>query len=276
MASNTALAVSVSPPTTEVASVIEIEDESNLNFDSSTVKRFSVSSSSGKSTSVGGNNNGGGGKIRPVARGTDGDGGFDRNDHFRTIAADGASQLSSLGTNREAESVSEQELNLWNSILDEASQMQASVIDESLDHETMKRFVSPIKANTESDDYADYFKTELLYQISLQREPNNSLLLANYAQFLYLVTQDCDRAEEYFKRAIGVEPADAEALNKYASFLWKVRKDLWAAEETFLEAISADPTNSYYAANYAHFLWNTGAEDTCFPLDPPDATQEES
>ncbi|XP_031271117.1 uncharacterized protein LOC116129524 [Pistacia vera] len=284
MASNPALAVSVSPPTTEVASVIEVEENRNLNSGSSSIKSFTVSSSSGKATSIGGNNNGGGGKIRPVASGTDGDGGFDRIDHFRTIVPDGASQLSSLGTTREAESVSEQlvkeeEMNLWNSILNEASQMQASVRgDESLDHETMQRFVSPIKANIESDEYADYFKTELLYQISLQREPQNPLLLANYAQFLYLVAHDYDRAEEYFKRAIGVEPADAdaEAFNKYASFLWKARKDLWAAEETFLEAIAADPTNSYYAANYAHFLWNTGAEDTCFPLDSPDATQEEA
>lgn len=83
-----------------------------------------------------------------------------------------------------------------------------------------------------------------------------------------------NRAEEYFKRAIHVQPPDAEAYNKYATFLWKAKKDLWAAEETFLEAISADPSNSYYAANYAHFLWNTGGEDTCFPLDPSDNTQE--
>jgi len=83
-----------------------------------------------------------------------------------------------------------------------------------------------------------------------------------------------NRAEDYFKRAAGVEPHDAEAYSKYATFLWRVKKDLWAAEETFLEAISADPSNSYYAANYAHFLWNTGGEDTCFPLDSPDTTQE--
>lgn len=83
-----------------------------------------------------------------------------------------------------------------------------------------------------------------------------------------------NRAEEYFKEAIGVEGADAEAYNKYATFLWKVKKDLWGAEETYLEAISAEPTNSYYAANYAHFLWNTGAEDTCFPLSSPDTSQE--
>ena len=83
-----------------------------------------------------------------------------------------------------------------------------------------------------------------------------------------------NRAEEYFKRAVAVEPADAEAYNKYATFLWKGKNDLWGAEETYLEAISAEPSNSYYAANYAHFLWNTGGEDTCFPLNPPDTSQE--
>lgn len=85
-----------------------------------------------------------------------------------------------------------------------------------------------------------------------------------------------NRAEEYFKRAIGTEPPDAEAYSKYATFLWRAKNDLWAAEETFLEAISADPTDSHYAANYAHFLWNTGGEDTCFPLDNPETTQEEA
>ena len=82
------------------------------------------------------------------------------------------------------------------------------------------------------------------------------------------------RAEEYFKRAVAVEPPEAEAFDKYAAFLWQVRNDLWAAEETFLEAMSADPGNSYYAANYAHFLWNTGGDDTCFPLDSPEAWWE--
>ncbi|XP_047962219.1 uncharacterized protein LOC125207056 [Salvia hispanica] len=115
---------------------------------------------------------------------------------------------------------------------------------------------------------------ELLYQTELAQEPNNPLLLANYAQFLYLVVRDLDRAEDYFKRATEVEPKDAEALNKYANFLWAVRNDLWAAEETYLEAIAAEPSNSYYAANYAHFLWNTGGEDTCFPLSSPEAESD--
>ncbi|KAJ9146783.1 hypothetical protein P3X46_029010 [Hevea brasiliensis] len=275
MGSNVAIAAAPPPvsyaATTESVSVVEIQDQNRQKFDSSSLKTFSISSSGGKSTLIGGNN-GDGGKVRPVASGTDGDGLFDRSDQFRTFVPDGASQLTSLRTTEEAESVSGQgtreEECTWNSIVDEASKMQV------LDHETTQRFVSPIKANVEPDDYSDYFRTELLYQTRLSQDPNNPLLLANYAQFLYVVAHDYNRAEDYFKRAVRAEPVDAEAFSKYASFLWRVRKDLCAAEETFLEAINADPTNSYYAANYAHFLWNTGAEDTCFPLCSQDNPQE--
>ncbi|GAB4859968.1 hypothetical protein Ancab_011447 [Ancistrocladus abbreviatus] len=78
-----------------------------------------------------------------------------------------------------------------------------------------------------------------------------------------------------FQRAVKAEPKDAEAYSKYAMFLWQARNDLWAAEETFQEAMAADPDNPFYAANYAHFLWNTGAEDTCYPLSPPDSPLDE-
>lgn len=266
MGTNTA--IDASQPlaaTTELISIIENQDESQ--FDSSTIKTFLVSG--GKTASVGGNN-GGGGKIRSVSSGTEGD---DRSDHHRTIFTDGVSQTSSIGTSEESVSgqvTREEELSLWNSVVDEASKLQGVSREESLDHETMQKFVSPVNAKIEQDEYADYFRTELLYQSGLNQEPNNSLLLANYAQFLYLVAHDYDRAEEYFKRAVRVEPADAEAYNKYASFLWMAKKDLWAAEETYLEAIAADPSNTYYAANYAHFLWNTGGEDTCYPLSSQD------
>ncbi|OMO90499.1 RNA-processing protein, HAT helix [Corchorus olitorius] len=280
MGSNAALAATAANPTpASYVSVVEEQDQKHQKFDSSSIKSFSVSSSSGKTTSIGGNN-GGGGKVRPVASGTDGEAWFDRADQFSTIVPDGASQLSSPGTTGEAQTEStsgratrEEELSLWNSIVDEALKMQASFRGETLDQETIQRFISPVTAKIETDaDYEDYFRTELLYQTGLTQEPNNPLLLANYAQFLYLVAHDYDRAEEYFKKAIQVEPADAEAYSKYASFLWRVKNDLWAAEETFLEAISADPNNSFYAASYAHFLWNTGGEDTCFPLTSPDTT----
>ncbi|KAL3530862.1 hypothetical protein ACH5RR_010184 [Cinchona calisaya] len=282
MANNTAALAATPHPQVYAAStesVSEVGDQSHgkKKFDSSYIKTFLVSSSSGKSTSVGGNNGGGGGKYRPVASGTDGDGMADRfsSDFHQTIVPEGVSSIGNPSRISEEESVSgqvtgEEEMILWNSVVEEASKMQSAVRDDALDHETMQRFVSPVSSKIESDDYVDYFRTELLYQTGLAQELNNPLLLANYAQFLYLVVQDYDRAEDYFKRAAKVEPKDPEALNKYASFLWQVRKDLWAAEETYLEAISAEPSNSYYAANYAHFLWNTGGEDTCFPLDSPD------
>lgn len=273
MGHNTSIAATSPPYTTEAASLVEAQDHKTHKFDSSAIKTFSVSSNGGRTTSIGGNN-GGGGKIRPVASGNDGDGGFNQSEQFRAVLPDGASQLSSFGTTEAASEAREKEVALWNSIVDEASKMQALFRDEALDRETIQKFVSPVNAKIESDDYEEYFRTDLLYQTSLSREPNNPLLLANYAQFLHLVAHDCDRAEEYFKRATAVEPPDAEAYNKYATFLWRVRNDLWAAEETFLEAINADPGNSHYAADYAHFLWNTGGEDTCFPLTSPDTSLE--
>ncbi|KAK7850466.1 uncharacterized protein LOC111985897 [Quercus suber] len=279
MGHNAAIAASLPQVGSQMESMVEIQDQK---FDSSTIKTFSASSSSGKMTSIGGNS-GGGGKVRPIASGTDGDGGFDVSNQYRTILPDGSSsssssQLSSYGTTREAaeSETREEEANLWNSVVEEASEMQSSLRHEALDQETMQRFVSPVIARIEADnDYADYFKTGLLYQVGLAQDPNNPLLLANYAQFLYVVAHDYDRAEEYFKKAVGVEPRDAEAYNKYATFLWRVKNDLWAAEETFQQAIDADPNNSSYAANYAHFLWNTGAEDTCFPLGSLDNNTQE-
>ncbi|KAL2508301.1 Tetratricopeptide repeat (TPR)-like superfamily protein [Forsythia ovata] len=264
--------------TMETVSVVEDQSRVEQKFDSSAVKTFKLSSSNGKTASIGGGN-GGGGKYRPVASGTDGDGRFDESGYHRTIVPDELSSVGNPSRTGEEESVSgqvarEEEVSLWNSIVEEASRMQAAKTGEALDLETRQNLVPPVNAKIEADDYAEYFRTELLYQTGLAREPNNPLLLANYAQFLYLVAQDYDRAEDYFKRAAKVEPKDAEALNKYANFLWQVKKDLWAAEETYLEAITAEPNNSYYAANYAHFLWNTGGEDTCFPLDSPDPSPD--
>ncbi|WZY90012.1 hypothetical protein YC2023_046747 [Brassica napus] len=260
ISTNSALAAATAPP--QITTVTE------LTTDSSVVKTFFVSSPNGNTASVGGNNNGGGGNVRPVLNGADGD---DGSEQFKTIIPEGVSStLGSTTTESEETSVSGQdELRLWNSVVEEAEEMQFSNTDSALlDHETRKRFVSPLDARVEeADGEIDYFRTELLYQTGLSQEPNNPLLLANYAQFLYIVSNDYDRAEEYFKRAVGVEPKDAEALSKYATFLWRARDDLWAAEETFLEAIDADPTNSFYAANYANFLWNTGGDETCFPLD---------
>ncbi|KAI7735391.1 hypothetical protein M8C21_008331 [Ambrosia artemisiifolia] len=229
--------------TTSALPNVSMESVMNSNtyteYNHSSMKTFCMNSGE-RTTSVGGNN-GGGRKFKQVASGNDGNDKFDQFDTFL---------LENLGRVRANEEA-----------------VLGHQMNGGLDREMMKRFVSPVTARIEAEDVEDYLRTEVLYQMGLSQEPDNPLLLANYAQFLYVVARDYDRAEDYFKRASMVEPKDAEALNKYASFLWNVRKDLWAAEETYLEAISADPNNSFYAANYAHFLWNTGGEDTCFPLD---------
>ncbi|CAJ2640261.1 unnamed protein product [Trifolium pratense] len=262
MSSNNAIAAVVTPPP-ETSSIVEFRDNESRGhhgfhkFDSSAIKTFSITNGNNTASVDGGT--GGGGKYKPVASGFDGDGRFDQTGTGLSnggVYKTGENETESVQENNE-----EEETKLWEAMVEEASRNEVG-----LDHEAMKKFVSPVSAKIDSDDYAEYLRTELVYQTALSQEPNNVLLLANYAQFLYIVTHEFDRAEEYFKRAIEVEPPDAEAFNKYANFLWKVKNDLWAAEETYLEAISAEPSNTYYAANYAHFLWNTGGEDTCFPL----------
>ncbi|KAL8525745.1 hypothetical protein ACS0TY_015108 [Phlomoides rotata] len=192
-------AIAATPPVQSYASTMEevsspmVEDQSpsNSKFDSSIVRSLKLSSSSGKTASVGGNN-GGGGRQKPIASGTDGDGRFDESNYYYHTS--GGSSVLNPSRNSGEESVStqgsiEEESNLWNSIVEEASQMQR---DESLDQETIQRFVSPVDADIEADDQSEYFKTELLYQTGLVQEPNNPLLLANYAQFLYLVAREFD------------------------------------------------------------------------------------
>ncbi|XP_058198874.1 uncharacterized protein LOC131314336 [Rhododendron vialii] len=269
MSNATAIAAPPPSPAALTESVSAYEDQTHNNhkkFDSSAIKTFSVN---GKTVSIGGSDGGGGGLPR-IASGTDGDGRFDETTSLDYGAASATGNTVSTG-DEESASAREEELRAWNAMVEEAAMMQGEARDESLNQETVQRFVSPVTVKIEGDgDYPDYFRTELVYQTRLAEDPDNCVLLANYAQFLYVVVHDYDRAEEYFRRAVKAEPPDAEALSKYAGFLWQAKKDLWAAEETYLEAISAEPTNSYYAANYAHFLWNTGGEDTCFPIDNTD------
>ncbi|KAF3795589.1 hypothetical protein EJ110_NYTH00202 [Nymphaea thermarum] len=265
MGHNTALAAPAPPPvvaSTIVSVAAPASENKTPKFDI-----MSFSSSSGKTLTVGGGSGGGTRKSPPVAGGTEGgDGRLERELLFD------ASTLSSTGGNSTTTSgrgaaTKEDEWSVWGSFVEEAARMQAEYRGEALDHETVRELVSPVVADIEPDDPTTYFRTQLVYQKAIEENPDNPLLLSNYAQFLYVVVHDHDRAEEYFQRAVRAQPPDAEALSRYANFLWLARKDITAAEETFLEAIAADPGNTFYAGNYAHFLWNTGGEDTCYPLD---------
>ncbi|KAJ3668878.1 hypothetical protein LUZ60_010828 [Juncus effusus] len=252
MSNTVAIAAPLPPPQTSVMSVTDSAYDHNTQpwFDQMT-------SNSGRTASVGGSGSGGG-KVRPVTGATD-DG------PSSSYISNG---IISQGVSVSRETEDEDEVAAWNEIVEEAYQMQAGVKDESLmDGDILKWMIAPITVQIEADGASDYVETELRYYRSIQEDPQNPLLLSNFAQFLHTVLNDHDRAEEYYKKAAGIEPADAEALSRYATFLWLAKDDISAAEETYLQAIEADPGNTYYAANYAHFLWNTGGDDTCFPLD---------
>lgn len=53
---------------------------------------------------------------------------------------------------------------------------------------------SPIEMNLDaSKNYGQYYRTDLLYRMRLSHDPNNPLLLCNYAQFLHLFAHEFDR-----------------------------------------------------------------------------------
>lgn len=62
-----------------------------------------------------------------------------------------------------------------------------------IDREVSRKLVAPVQASISPDNYICYDRTDLEYQHALDLEPVNVLLLANYAQFLYLVRHDNNR-----------------------------------------------------------------------------------
>ncbi|KAL2317144.1 hypothetical protein Fmac_031020 [Flemingia macrophylla] len=172
------------------------------------------------------------------------------------------------------EELSEEEEMLWNSILEEASMLQKELRSEVFGSQTNQGLVAPVSVEIEGDQYEEYVKTELHYKMHLLQTPHSSLLLSNYAHFLFLVLHDIDGAEEYYKRSVLVESPEAEAFSRYADFLMMVRKDFWAAELRYLQALEADPGNTYYLSKYASFLWTTGGQDSNnLPLEELDNLQ---
>uniref|UniRef100_A0A0A9DRN7 Uncharacterized protein n=1 Tax=Arundo donax TaxID=35708 RepID=A0A0A9DRN7_ARUDO len=266
MGNSVAAAAATFPPppplAVAAATVLDVQraEPSRPRFDTASVKTFYV----GRTASVGGNS-GGGGKAPPVA-GATGDGRSDESLYqLSRVAPQQPSTPAAPGAGDAVPDADEQAI--WEMMLAEASRIQASArADELSDPDVLGSLVAPVEAEMETEDLAEHARTRQRYELAVSEEPDNSLILANFAQFLYLVQNDHDQAEHYFERAVRAAPEDAEALSRYATFLWKARNDLAAAEDTYQEAIAADPGNSHHAAAYAHFLWNTGGEDTCYPL----------
>ena len=206
MGDSVAAAATLRPPQAAVAAVEMVDTQtqqpaeqshSQQRFDPAALKTFSAT---GRTASVGGNGDGGG-KMRPVA-GATGDGQSDESSHRQSGAVlpqDASQQATPLGAGSEA-SVSdsmavEDELAIWKRISDEATRMQASVsAEELMDPEILEQLVAPVEAPAPDAEYsAEHAATARSYEQAVSEEPNNSLLLSNFAQFLYQVQGDHDR-----------------------------------------------------------------------------------
>ncbi|KAL4312446.1 hypothetical protein GQ457_01G044290 [Hibiscus cannabinus] len=155
------------------------------------------------------------------------------------------------------------------SVLDKESEGEDQRTKMNGEIRLWKSMVEEASVELEPNNYEVHFRTDLAFQKCVAEEPDNAVLLANYALFLHLVVQDYDGAEELYRRAIEADPQDPEALVLFADFLWQVRKDDWEAEQTYLKALELDQNNPFHASKYANFLWSTGGQGTCLVFDAP-------
>ncbi|RWW45379.1 hypothetical protein BHE74_00048789 [Ensete ventricosum] len=191
-------------PNPPIQSMVVVEDLGQSHEERSSIRLFS---SIGKRTAfIGGTGAGNGGNAKPVAGATDDGRSDDVSLSYRRFLSDGTWRVPAVvnteegggggGGGEDAFVADEEaeEARIWKGILDEVSRMNADTRDAALmDPETLLRLVSPITVEIAPDDYPVYLQTEIMYQEALLQEPENALLLANFAQFLYLVLGDHDR-----------------------------------------------------------------------------------
>ncbi|XP_057772842.1 uncharacterized protein LOC130992292 [Salvia miltiorrhiza] len=103
--------------------------------------------------------------------------------------------------------------------------------------------------------------TDVYYEMMIQANPGNALLLGNYARFLKEVRGDLGKAEEYCERAILANPSDGNVLSLYADLIWQTQRDATRAEAYFHQAVETHPNDCYVLASYARFLWDAEDEE---------------
>ncbi|XP_016513424.1 uncharacterized protein LOC107830394 [Nicotiana tabacum] len=117
-------------------------------------------------------------------------------------------------------------------------------------------------SGSDSNSWDGHESTEAYYKKMIETNPENALLLANYASFLKEVKRDLAKAEEYYARAILVNPRDGNVLALYADLIWRTQKNASHAHAYFDQAVKSSPDDCYVLASYARFLWDAEeAED---------------
>ncbi|KAM1439488.1 hypothetical protein ACFX13_013046 [Malus domestica] len=109
-------------------------------------------------------------------------------------------------------------------------------------------------AGSRSDD------PEENYKMMIEENPNNALLLRNYAQFLWRSKGDLQGAEEYYLQAILADPGGGEIMAQYATLEWEPHHDTSLTGLNDLLTFGSI-VFSYMLAAYAHVLWEHEEED---------------
>ncbi|XP_051145322.1 uncharacterized protein LOC127261145 [Andrographis paniculata] len=99
------------------------------------------------------------------------------------------------------------------------------------------------------------------YSELVKANPENSLVLRNYGNYLHEVEKDAGRAEEWYGRAILASPGDGEVLSLYGKLIWETQRDELRARHYFHQAIQASPHDCMVLGSYARFLWEAGEGD---------------
>uniref|UniRef100_A0A803LS44 Uncharacterized protein n=1 Tax=Chenopodium quinoa TaxID=63459 RepID=A0A803LS44_CHEQI len=72
---------------------------------------------------------------------------------------------------------------------------------------------------------------------------------------------DLQGAEEYYFRATTADPSDGEILSQYAQLVWELHRDQERASGYFKLAAQTAPKDSNILAAYAKFLWEVGDDE---------------
>ena len=73
-------------------------------------------------------------------------------------------------------------------------------------------------------------KREAVYAAAIRALPESKELLNSYALFINEVRKDCDRAEEYYRKALERDPEHANNLGNYSSLLFVTGRQSEALE----------------------------------------------
>jgi tetratricopeptide (TPR) repeat protein len=107
----------------------------------------------------------------------------------------------------------------------------------------------------------DFVKSEENYDLALELNPDNSLVLNNYAYYLSLRNENLEKAEKMSARAVELDSLNSANLDTYAWVLYKRGK--YAEAEIFVvKAIkNGGSTDGTLLEHYGDILFKLGRKD---------------